>query len=85
MGTKRMSQAFDKTHMFYFIFYFMCVGVLPTCIYVCFPICIQSLWRSAEGITCELPCTCWELNPGPLEEQPVPFIAKTSFQALHHL
>jgi hypothetical protein len=20
---------------------------------------------------CELPCGCWELNPGPLEEQPV--------------
>ena len=26
-----------------------------------------------NGVTdsCELPCGCWEVNPGPLEEQPV--------------
>ena len=28
---------------------------------------------SGAGVTdsCELPCGCWELNPDPLEEQPV--------------
>ena len=38
----------------------MCIGVLPAC-YV----------SSDLGVTdsCELPCGCWELNPGPLEKQ----------------
>jgi hypothetical protein len=60
-------------HLFYFIlfyfilFYFMCIGVLPTCIsvWVLYPpgtIVIDSY---------NLPCVCWELEPGPLEEQPV--------------
>ena len=47
-------------------FIFMCIGALPVCI--------------SEGVRsprteatdrCELPRGCWELNPGPLEEQPV--------------
>lgn len=25
---------------------------------------------------CELPCGCWKLNPGPLQEQPVEFYKK---------
>ena len=29
---------------------------------------------------CELPCGCWELNPGPLEEEPVPLRAEPSPQ-----
>jgi hypothetical protein len=29
---------------------------------------------------CELPCGCWELNLGPLEEQPVLLIAELSLQ-----
>ncbi|XP_055457548.1 xylulose kinase isoform X4 [Psammomys obesus] len=28
------------------------------------------IWSRPDG--CEPPCDCWELNPGPLEEQPVP-------------
>lgn len=37
---------------------------------------------SDPGITdnCELPCRCWELNPGPLKEQPVLSIAEPSLQ-----
>ena len=27
---------------------------------------------------CELPCGCWELNPGPLEEEPVLLIPEPS-------
>lgn len=32
---------------------------------------------------CELPCRCWELDPGPLEEQPVLLSAEPSLQPLH--
>ena len=34
------------------------------------------------GVTesCELPCGCWDLNPGPLEEQPVFLSAESSLQ-----
>lgn len=30
--------------------------------------------------SCELPCGCWELNPGPLEEQPGLLRAEPSLQ-----
>ena len=30
--------------------------------------------------SCELPCGCWELNPGPLEEQSVLLTAEPSLQ-----
>lgn len=37
------------------------------------------------GVTdsCELPCGYWELNPSPLEEQPVPLTTEPSFQPLN--
>lgn len=48
---------------------------------VCAPsVCAWCLWGSeystrfpGTGVTgsCELLCECWELNPGPVEEQPV--------------
>ena len=36
------------------------------------------------GVTdsCELSCGCWELNPGPLEEQLVLLTAERTLQAL---
>jgi hypothetical protein len=34
---------------------------------------------------CELPCGCWGLNPGPLEEQPVLLTAKPLFQSRVYL
>ena len=39
---------------------------------------------SAVGVTdvWELPCGCWELNPGPLKEQPVLLTAEPSLQPL---
>ena len=51
--------------------------------------CVQYLQRPEEGIRslgtgvtggCELPCGCWELNPGPLEEQPVLVTTEPSLQ-----
>jgi hypothetical protein len=47
------------------------------CMYVC--MCLQSTWRPEEVVRsprtggtdgCELPCWCWELNPGPLNLSP---------------
>ena len=42
------------------------------CLYVCL---CEGVRSPGTGITdsCELPCACWELNPCPLEEQPVLF------------
>jgi hypothetical protein len=39
---------------------------------------------SGTGVTdgCKLPCGCWELNPGPLEEQPVLVTTEPSLQLL---
>jgi hypothetical protein len=38
--------------------------------------------RASDPITdgCELPCGCWELNSGPLEEQSVLFTTEPSLQ-----
>jgi hypothetical protein len=44
--------------------------------------------RASDPITdgCEAPCGCWELNPGPLEEQSVLLTTKPSLQTspYHH-
>jgi hypothetical protein len=51
------------------------------CLHLCLHIiCIQYPQRSEEGTgfsrtevidNCELPCGCWELNPGPLKKKSV--------------
>ena len=54
----------------------MCVDILPSCIsmhHVCslFPKRPEeSVMSLGAGVTygCELPCRCWKLNPGPLQE-----------------
>ena len=51
--------------LFIFIF-FMCIGV--------------KVFGTGVTDSCELPCGCWELNPGPLEEQSVLLTAEPSFQ-----
>lgn len=35
--------------------------------------CMQCLWNTLDRITysCELSCECWEMNMGPLEEEPM--------------
>jgi hypothetical protein len=56
--------------------HFMCMSVLPACVYV-YHVCsahggqksvsdLLELWVT-DG--CEPLCECWELNPGPLQEQ----------------
>ena len=41
--------------------------------------------RRGHQIPCELPCGCWELNSGPLEEQPVHLTAEPSHQPCNFL
>jgi len=43
----------------------MFIGVLHACI------CVRVSEAQELELQCELPCVSWELNPGPLEEQPV--------------
>ena len=48
-------------------------------------VCVREGVRSpGTGVTgsCELPCRFWELNPGPLEEQPVLVTTKPTLQPL---
>ena len=64
--------------------------------YECFltrmcPMCTWVVQRAEEGIRCprtevadgcELPCWCQELNPSPLQEQPVLLTTEPSLQPL---
>jgi hypothetical protein len=59
------------------IFHFMYMSTLPACMSV-YHVCLvpaeaRSVRAQETGVidSCELPCGCWELNPGPLKEQPV--------------
>ena len=51
------------------------------CLYVCL---CEGVRSSGARVTdrCELSCGCWELNPGPLEEQPVLLTTELSPQLL---
>lgn len=55
----------------------MYIGVWPACIYLC-----KGVGYSGTGIidSCELSCGCWELIPGPLQEQPVFLIVEPFLQ-----
>ena len=57
---------FTYTEFFLDLFIYYIYNILPPCI----PECQK---RVPDLITdgCEPPCRCWELNSGPLEEQPV--------------
>ncbi|KAL1775207.1 Lactase-phlorizin hydrolase, partial [Sigmodon hispidus] len=41
---------------------------------------VFSIYTNLCIYSCELPCGCWESNPGPLEEQTVPLTAEPSLQ-----
>ena len=51
---------------FYKRFIYYVYSILPACM-------LARQKRAPDFIIggCELPCDCWELNSGPLEEQPV--------------
>ena len=51
------------------IYSFFILYSLVFCLCVCLCECVR--YPGTEIMdSCELPCGCWELNPGPLEEQP---------------
>jgi hypothetical protein len=54
--------------------------------FVCLYICTLEEGIRSHGATvidgCELPCGCWELNPGPLQEQAVLLTAEPSLLSL---
>jgi hypothetical protein len=67
---KEENQKENKVVWDLLLFWFFNVHWCFVCIYVC--LCEDA--RSPGTIIfvcCELPCGCWELNPGPLKEQPV--------------
>jgi hypothetical protein len=69
--------------------YFMCMTVLPACIYV-YHVCNWWPQMSEEGTSdspspavmcgCDQTCSCSELNPGPLQEQQVLLTTEPSLQ-----
>jgi hypothetical protein len=59
------------------IFIILCAFVF--CLHIC--LCESVRFpRGGDRGTCELPHGCWELNLGPLEEQPVLLTAESSVQ-----
>jgi hypothetical protein len=73
---------------FYHSFFFSVYEVLPTFMSV-FHIFAWYPQRPKEGVTsprtgvkkgCELPCGCWEVNLGPLEEKPPSFSDESTLQ-----
>lgn len=63
--------------MIYLLLLFL--SALEFCLHICL---CQGVRSPGTGVTdsCELPWGCWELNPGPLEEQLVFLIAKPFLQ-----
>ena len=67
------------------------MNALPVCVYVYMPYVYlvpmevrRGPWIPLLGVaitgSCELPCECWDLNPGPLEEQQVLFTSEPQLQ-----
>ena len=52
----------------------MYIGILPAC-----NVCIQVLSSLEQEL--QMVVSCWELNPGPLEEQPVFLTSEPSLQS----
>lgn len=70
-----------------FYFYFTCMGVLPTYMFV---LCTSMIpWETEESIESsgtgsEIPCGCWEPHLGPLEEWQKLITAESSLQPQDH-
>ena len=55
------------------------LSALVFCLHMCLCEGARSSWTRVTN-SCELPYGCWELNLGPLEEQPVLFLIELSLQ-----
>jgi hypothetical protein len=75
------------SHLASFIFFydlFIYLSILCTLVVV-LPVCLCEDVRFPETElkdSCKLPCLCWELNPGPLEEQPLLLTTEPSLPPL---
>ena len=61
----------------------ICIScALLLCLHTCL---CEGVRSPGTGVTdrCEVPCGCWELNPGSLQEQPVLLTAEPSLQPLY--
>lgn len=76
----------------FFILSFICMTVLLECVFVCIPHACLVSQKSEEGIgllgtggTMVVSHSegCWELNPGPLQEQQLIFTMEASLQPLY--
>jgi hypothetical protein len=72
--------------MYVCMYVFYVYGCMCACMHVCmYYIYMGTLHvHAAHGKTasdhCELPCGCWELNSGPVEEQSLPLPTEPSLQ-----
>jgi hypothetical protein len=74
------SQLFSFLYTF---IYFMCMSIHALIYFIYMSkLLLKHQKRSSDLITdgCEPPCGCWELNSGPVEEQPVLLTAEPSPQ-----
>ena len=69
---------------FNLLYYFRCRDVS---MHVCMQRPEEGIRSLGTGVTdgCELPCGCWEWNPGPLQEQQLYLIPKPSLQVPRQL
>jgi len=77
LQTLNWSQCFLKIYDLFTFISFALVSSLSMCVY-------EDVRSSDVGVTdnCEPSSACWELNPGPLEEQQVILTAEPSLQSL---
>ena len=60
-------------------------------LYICVPTCMSDAHGGQKGVlylwshSCEMPCGCWESNPGPLDEQAVLFIYESSLRMIRDI
>lgn len=74
-----LSEPSQQPNSKYFLNFILCTLVF------CLHSCLCEGVGSPEAVStdsCELSCGCWELNPGPLEEQPGLSAAEPSLQPL---
>jgi hypothetical protein len=83
---------FPLFFFFFFVFFLFISGIFFKISYLfylhwCFSYICEGVRCPGTGVTdsCELPCGCWELNPGPLEDHLVLLVAKPSLQPKNFL
>ena len=71
---------FCPLFLFYVYGYFTCMYIYTTYMQCLVRDPKEDVGSPGTGVGCRISCGCWELNPAPLEEQPVLLTTKVSFQ-----